>query len=88
MESYQLRKVLEVLGHSVNLKQADLILEGFSQNYTSRVLIQDFENQYLCGFPLVKYTTRLFNGFKKRIDGFIFAGRNTFYEIMNDLKES
>lgn len=71
IEATHLRKVLEVLGHSCNLKEAETILESFAQDYTSRVLIADFEKLYLSGFPPIKDHTKTLNFLKKRIDGFI-----------------
>lgn len=81
MEAYHLRKVLEVLGHSYNLKMTEDLLQHFTQDYTSRVLITDFEKHYLSGFPTMPKSRKFANIFKKRLDGFLYAGRDTFERI-------
>jgi hypothetical protein len=52
------------------------------------VLISDFERHYLSGFPQQQRFSKLANLIKRRIDGFIFSGRDTFQKVISQLIES
>jgi len=82
MEPYQFRKVLERLGTVMNMNDADLALENFAQNFTSRLETTDFETWFLSGRPQMSVLVRKANEIKKRVDGFVYGGRDTFNRMM------
>ena len=82
MELYHFRKVLERLGTALNLNDADLALENIVQNFTSRLETRDFETWFLSGRPQVSVLVRKANEIKKRVDGFVYGGRDTFNRMM------
>lgn len=88
MEIPHFRKVLEVLNLPTNLKACALALEGMALNYTSRVEVKDVVSWYLSGRPDVPSHVRQINELKKRTDGFIFAGRDTFIKVIKEFMES
>jgi hypothetical protein len=65
-----------------------MILETFPQNYTSRVEITDFEKHFLSGFPQIQDHMKKLNFFKKRFDGFIYSGRETYTKVVNSFLDS
>ena len=84
MEPYHFRKVLERLGMALNLNDADLALENIVQNFTSRLETRDFETWFLSGGPQVSVLVRKANEIKKRVDGFIYGGRDTFNRMIKE----
>ncbi len=84
MEPYHFRKVLERLGITMNLKDADLALENLAQNFTSRLEVKDFESWFMSGRPQMSAVVRKANEIKKRVDGFIYGGRDTFNRVIKD----
>ena len=88
MEPYHFRKVLERLGITMNLNDADLALENLAQNFTSRLEIKDFESWFLSGRPRMSAVVRKVNEIKKRIDGFIYGGRDTFNRVIKEFISS
>ena len=51
------------------------------------MLISDFEKHFLSGFPAITQVQKDFNVFKKRFDGFFFAGRDTYRQVIQELRE-
>ena len=88
MEIPHFRKVLEVLNLPTNLKACALALDGMALNFTSRVEVKDVVSWYLSGRPDVPSHVRQINELKKRTDGFIFAGRDTFIKVIKEFMES
>lgn len=52
------------------------------------MLIADFEKHFLSGFPCIQEHNKNLNYLKKRLDGFIYAGRDTYTKVVNDFIES
>lgn len=52
------------------------------------MLIADFEKHFLSGFPSIQDHMKKLNYFKKRLDGFIYSGRDTYTKIINDFIQS
>lgn len=52
------------------------------------MLIADFEKHFLAGFPPIKEHTKSMNFFKKRLDGFIYTGRDTYTKMITQFAES